>query len=85
MAEEDLSKMAAMNEEPGPRQATFEGTGTGFYRCVYCHTVVSPWDIKKGGCPHCGGTRIVPANLRWWEKVLQIIKHPALWRWNDEG
>lgn len=83
MAEEDLKKMEGMNEEP--RQESFEGTGKGFYRCVYCRTVVSPWDIRKGGCPDCGVTRIVPTNLRWWEKLIQIIKHPAVWRWKDEG
>ena len=61
----------------------FEGTGAAFYRCVYCHSVVGTWDIKKGGCPDCGGTRIVATNLRWWEKIIQILKHPAIWRWPD--
>lgn len=59
----------------------FEGTGKGFYRCVYCHAVVSEWDIKNGGCQKCGQTKIAPADLTLWEKLVQIIKHPAIWRW----
>jgi len=77
-----ISELPGSDTDPvrieGPK---FEGTGVGFYRCVLCHSVVSPWDIKVGGCPHCAGTRLVPTNLRWWEKIIQIIKHPAIWRW----
>jgi hypothetical protein len=52
-----------------------------FYRCTLCRGVVSKWDINAGGCQHCGGTKISPTNLRWWEKIVQIVKHPAVWRW----
>jgi len=60
------------------------GEGVGFYRCVLCTTVVSPWDIKeKGRCPKCGQVRIRPTNLSLIEKLVQIIKHPKLWEWKD--
>ena len=58
-----------------------EGKGRRFYRCLTCQGVVSEWDIKKGGCQKCKGTKITPKNLTLWEKTVQILKHPALWRW----
>ena len=55
-----------------------------FYRCMLCSGVVTEWDIKKGGCPKCSGKRIQPTNLTPFEKIVQIIKHPKIWEWNDE-
>jgi len=55
-----------------------------FYRCLLCRSVVSQWDIPAhNGCHKCGGVRISPTNLSWWEKIAQIIKHPLVWRWNE--
>lgn len=55
-----------------------------FYRCVSCTKVVSPWDIAEvGGCTRCGGGRVRPTNLTWWEKVVQILRRPRFWRWSD--
>jgi len=58
-----------------------------FYRCELCGTVVNHQDITTGkGCCKCGGLRIKPTNLTLWEKLVQICKHPAVWRWtNGEG
>lgn len=55
-----------------------------FYRCTICHGVVNKWDIVKGGCPKCSGTRISPTNLTLWEKIVQIIKHPKVWEWRND-
>lgn len=55
--------------------------GTAFYRCVLCNSAVSPWDIGKGGCQKCAGTRIIPANLSLREKIVQLWKHPKFWTW----
>ncbi len=54
-----------------------------FYRCVLCGSVVSWWDIYEGehACPNCGQRRISPTNLSLWEKIVQVFKHPAVWRW----
>jgi hypothetical protein len=58
--------------------------GVRFYRCRLCQAVVSPWDIKTHhGCPKCHHTRISPTALSFWEKMMQLIKHPAFWRWPD--
>jgi DNA-directed RNA polymerase subunit RPC12/RpoP len=56
--------------------------GLLFYRCVLCGTVVSQWDIDKHhGCANCGNVRVRPTDLSLWEKVVQIVKHPAVWKW----
>jgi DNA-directed RNA polymerase subunit RPC12/RpoP len=53
-----------------------------FFRCVLCTRVVSVWDIKTNhSCPKCGNNRIIETNLSGWEKIIQIIKHPLVWRW----
>ena len=67
------------------REFNFEGSGLGFYRCFVCRSVVSRWDIKKGGCQHCSSNKVIPTSLTLWEKIVQIIKHPKLWTWNDES
>jgi hypothetical protein len=61
--------------------------GIPFYRCTLCHNVISLWDIYKGShnCPKCGGARITPTNLSLWEKIVQVMKHPKVWRWNEEN
>lgn len=56
--------------------------GLPFYRCTLCHTVVSVWDIReKKGCPKCSCNKIKPTDLSLEEKMVQIFKHPAIWRW----
>lgn len=55
--------------------------GVLFYRCELCGNVVAPWDIKKGGCPKCAGTRIRPTNLSFWEKVKALCTSPFFWTW----
>lgn len=60
----------------------FEGDGLQFYRCVLCGHVVSVWDIQEvRGCPKCKNNRIRPTELAWWEKVVEIFKHPRVWQW----
>ena len=59
-------------------------TGTKFFRCVTCRTVVSPWDIEQHkGCPKCAGARIRPTNLGWLEKAVQVARHPRVWAWPE--
>jgi hypothetical protein len=58
--------------------------GKLFYRCELCHSVVSEWDIKKHkGCGKCGNVRIRPSDLSFLEKLIQIVKHPKIWAWNE--
>jgi DNA-directed RNA polymerase subunit RPC12/RpoP len=60
--------------------------GLQFYRCLLCHGVISPWDIKKiHECPKCAGRRMMPTNLSIIEKLKQIYKHPKIWEWKDAG
>ena len=57
-----------------------------FYRCMLCAKAVNQQDINSGkGCPKCGGLRVKPANLRFFEKIGQIIKHPKVWRWGEDA
>ena len=55
-----------------------------FFRCTLCSGVVSVWDIDKGGCQKCSGTKIVPTNLSVWEKLVQLMRHPNVWNWPDD-
>lgn len=58
--------------------------GLEFYRCTLCHKAISIWDLKeKHGCPYCAGARFSPSNLTLWEMIVQIWKHPKVWRWKD--
>ena len=58
--------------------------GLPFFRCLLCHKIISPWDIKEvHGCRNCGGIRMSPTNLSLWEMIVQIWKHPKIWRWKD--
>ena len=58
--------------------------GRLFYRCYLCRGVVSQWDVEKNfACPKCGHTKISPASLTLWEKSVQILKHPAIWKWGE--
>ena len=59
--------------------------GLEFYRCKLAGHVVSVWDIRKGGCQRCGCRQIVPADLTWYEKLIQVIKHPKVWEWPDHA
>jgi len=56
-----------------------------FYRCLLCTSVVSKWDIQGGdGCHKCGGRRMSPTNLSWFEKLVQMLKHPRVWAWGED-
>ena len=56
--------------------------GLLFYRCYLCNHIVSKWDVDKyRACPKCGHSKISPTNLTILEKVVQIFKHPAVWKW----
>lgn len=58
--------------------------GLAFYRCILCRTVVSPWDIRDiHKCPKCAGVKVSPTELTWREKIVQIVKHPRIWRWHE--
>lgn len=58
--------------------------GLVFYRCQMCHKIVSPWDLEKmQGCPTCGHVRVSPSNMTTWEKIVQIWKHPKVWKWEE--
>jgi len=68
----------------GYKDTSTPGGGVLFYRCNLCSGVVSPWDIVGPGCcSKCGGTKVAPTNLTLWEKVVQIVKHPKVWEWNE--
>lgn len=55
-----------------------------FYRCDGCKGVVSNWDIQTiHRCPKCANNKIRPADLTLIEKIVQIMKHPKVWRWGD--
>ncbi len=54
---------------------------TMFYRCVACTRVVNIWQIKSGDGCTCGEKKVKPTNLSWWEMLVQIIKHPKVWKW----
>ena len=58
--------------------------GLQFYRCDLCHGVVSVFDLMElHECPKCAGRRMIPTNVSLWEKLVQIVKHPKVWRWKD--
>ena len=61
--------------------------GLPFFRCTLCRGVVSLWDIhnEPHTCRKCGGARISPTNLGWFEAIVQIIKHPKIWTWNEQN
>jgi Zn finger protein HypA/HybF involved in hydrogenase expression len=55
-----------------------------FFRCASCNGVVSMWDIKKiHGCPKCKGNKLRHSDLSLWEKIIQVFKHPQIWRWGS--
>jgi DNA-directed RNA polymerase subunit RPC12/RpoP len=59
--------------------------GMLFYRCLLCRRVVSQWDVKEHkGCKQCGGRKLSPTNLSFWEKIVQVMKHPKVWAWDDD-
>jgi hypothetical protein len=58
--------------------------GLEFYRCASCNKAVSPWDIKKDhGCPVCKGNKLRKTNLTFMEKIIQVFKHPKIWKWGE--
>lgn len=58
--------------------------GLIFYRCNLCNRVVSQWNLNSDmACSHCGHARVSPTNLTWWEKLVQIVKHPKIWSWKN--
>lgn len=75
-----------MAEEYNFEDTSTPGEGVLFYRCTLCTKVVSPWDIVDiGCCKNCGCTKISPTNLSLWEKIVQVVKHPKVWEWNNAG
>jgi DNA-directed RNA polymerase subunit RPC12/RpoP len=75
-----------MNYQQMQRDAEAQAKAKGvlFYRCILCASPVSKWDIQAHqGCAKCGNSRIRPSNLSLWEKLVQIIKHPRVWAWNE--
>lgn len=68
----------------GSHEEQFPGDGLIFYRCCLCRRVVNVWDLRKHqGCGYCGHAKISPCNLTWWEKLIQIVKHPKVWEWGN--
>ncbi len=61
----------------------FDSDGLLFYRCYLCKRVVSKWDLEDNHECKCGHGKISPTNLTVWEKIVQMFKHPALWKWSD--
>ena len=56
-----------------------------FYRCLLCASIVSKWDIQDGdGCSKCGSLKMSLTNLSWFEKLVQILKHPKVWDWGED-
>lgn len=56
-----------------------EGEGAAYFRCMLCGRPVSMTTIEQDGCcAHCGGKRMQPTSLSFLEKVIEIIRHPAL-------
>lgn len=52
--------------------------GTGnyqFYRCINCKGLMSNKDIKTGQCK-CGGVRVSPTALRFFEKIKFWVTLP---------
>ena len=68
-----------------PKEITedLEGEGLLFYRCYLCKGIISKWDIDEHHECRCGHTKLSPTNLTLWEKIVQIFKHPAIWKWSD--
>lgn len=68
-----------------PSETPDSGDGKLFYRCYLCTGVVSKWDIGEHfACPKCGHAKISPTNLTISEKIVQVVKHPAIWAWSDD-
>ena len=57
--------------------------GMTFYRCYLCNKIISKWDLEANHECKCGHGKISPTNLTIWEKVVQVFKHPAIWKWSD--
>ena len=65
--------------------AELSSDGMLFYRCYLCNKILNKWDIEKHkGCPKCGHGKISPTNLTTWEKIVQLVKHPAIWNWDND-
>lgn len=76
----DSNFLEAMDDEN-----TSSDGGQTFYRCYLCGSVVSQWDIDKhNACLNCGHSKISPTNLSLLEKIVQIFKHPAIWKWSND-
>ena len=54
---------------------------TPFYRCMSCSKVVNVWQVRSGDGCVCGERKCKPTNLTLWEKLVQIVKHPLVWKW----
>lgn len=50
------------------------------YRCLACGKANTPWALERFGCcVQCGGVRVRPTNLSWWE-TFKTLFSPAYWR-----
>ena len=58
--------------------------GLLFYRCYLCKRIISKWDLARSYECKCGHGKLSPTNLTIWEKFVQILKHPATWKWSDD-
>ena len=80
MDSEFLARLAEEDKVFVPKDS-----GLMFYRCCLCNKILSKWDIEEHfSCPKCGHAKISPSNLSLWEKIVQICKHPAIWKWSDD-
>lgn len=60
-------------------ESLHEGTGIAYFRCYLCRRPISPDDLDTHhGCAHCGHHRVCPTSLTFWEKCMEIIRHPKI-------
>ena len=84
MSEEQPVLKGDLAQRQRDAEADRSAKGLPFYRCRLCQGVISVWDLREiHACPKCAGVRMSPTNLSLREKLLQIWKHPKIWRWKD--
>lgn len=50
-----------------------------WWRCLNCTGIVNNKEIKNGaGCRHCGCVKIRRTNLTFREKIVELLRWPAL-------
>jgi DNA-directed RNA polymerase subunit RPC12/RpoP len=56
-----------------------EGEGAAYFRCVLCGRPSAETTLQEHGeCGYCGGKRMQPTDLTFFEKVIEIIRHPSI-------